>query len=253
LQRVQNLITDKRFKLAMTKAYQALFTNRYQSARAAFAEALKIKPGDAAAARALQQALASDQTSSISSLLANARQYEQQEEWASAQSNYQTVLQRDANQVSAKLGNIRSSARLTLDQQLEEVLTDKLALSRSEPRAKAERVLQDARAIPDQGPRLKRQITQLESALTQLDTVVRVSLRSDNLTQVALQKVGSKAIQLGTFAEKNLSLKPGRYIATGVRLGYQDVRKEIELLPGDGDLQVFDVRCDQAISDSIGA
>lgn len=252
LQSVQNLITDKRFKLAMTKAYQALFANRYQSARSAFSEALKIKPGDPAAARALQQALASDQSSSISSLLANAKQYEQQEEWASALSNYQTVLQRDANQVSAKLGSIRSGARLTLDQQLEDALADKLALSRSEPRAKAEKVLKDARAIPQKGPRLERQIVQLEAAVSQLDTIVKVSFRSDNLTRVTLQKVGSKAIPLGTFAVKNLSLKPGRYIAVGVRLGYQDVRKEIELRPSEGDLQVFDVRCEQAISSSIG-
>lgn len=252
LQRVQNEITDKRFKVAMTKAYQALFANRYQRARSAFAEALQIKPGDPAAARALQQALASDQTSSISSLLANAKQYEQREEWASAKSNYQTVLQRDANQVSAKLGNIRSGARLTLDQQLEDVLSDKLALSRSGPRAKAEKVLKDARAIPNKGSRLKRQIAQLESAVNQLDTVVKVSFRSDSLTKVTLQKVGSKAIQLGTFSVKNLSLKPGRYVAVGVRLGYQDVRKEIELLPSGDDLQIFDVRCEQALSTAIG-
>ena len=251
LTRVQAAITDKRYRSAMTEAYQALFANRYSSARSAFASALRIKPGDQQAARAMQQALASDQSASIASLLSAAKRYEQQEEWASAQSNYQTVLQRDANQVSAKLGDIRTGARLQLDNALIDVLADPLALSRLERKTKAQSVLKDAKAIGSPGPRLRGQISQLESSLQQTDAVVRVSLLSDNVTQVTLQKVGSKPITLGQFSQKNLALKPGRYVATGVRLGYQDVRKDIDLVPDGSDVQSFTIRCDEAIQADV--
>ena len=109
--------------------------------------------------------------------------------------------------------------------------------------------MKDARAIGNKGPRLLDQIAKLDSALLQTDAAVKVSFVSDNVTEITLQKVGSKPIKLGQFTQKNLSLKPGRYVASGVRLGYQDVRKDIDLLPSS-DVQTFSVRCNQALSSS---
>ncbi|MEM7357569.1 MAG: hypothetical protein AAF431_00520 [Pseudomonadota bacterium] len=247
---VRQAIVDRRFQLEMSKAYQALFANRYSAARNAFSAALKIKPGDKSAAAALQQSLASDKTATLSSLLANAKRFENQEEWASAQSNYQTVLQRDPNQVGAKLGNIRTGARNQLDLRIREVLADTLGLGRSENKARADSVLKDARGIKSKGPKLRQQIAQLEAALQQSDTLVRVSFISDSLTEVSLKKAGSKPIKLGQFAQRNMALKPGRYTATGVRLGYQDVRNEIELLPSGDEVQPITIKCDQPITAS---
>ena len=147
------------------------------------------------------------------------------EEWASALSTYQAVLQRDPNQVSAKLGQIRSQARKQLDQSLVDVLADPLALSRATQRSRAEKILADARAIKTKGELLTRQIGQLDASLKQLDSAVKVSFSSDQLTDVSLVKVGAKPISLGKFSRKNLALKPGRYVVRGTRLGFKDERK----------------------------
>ena len=248
LSQVSGQIADKRFKLAMSKAYQALFANRYTTARSAFAEALKIKPSNKVAMTAMQQALASDTRSSLKTLLVNAKSEETDERWASAQNNYQAVLQRDPNQISAKLGDIRAGARRQLDAQIDDLLTDPLSFSRSEKNKLAVKLLSDAKAIRTKGPKLLQQITQLETALQQSNQSVKVRLISDSLTEVSLQKVGSKAIKLGKFTNKNLALKPGRYIAIGVRLGYQDVRNEIELRSSGNDIKSITIRCEQTIS-----
>ena len=232
----------------MSDAYQALFSNRYSNASKAFSNALKIKPGDPTATSALQQSLASNKNASLTSLLRDAITLENQEQWGSAQSNYQTVLQRDINQVSAKLGSIRSRARAQLDSQIETVLSDTLSFSQTQQKDEATRVLADARAIKQKGPKLTQQITQLESALADSDASIKVSLLSDSLTQVSLQKVGSKVLKLGQFSNRNMALKPGRYIAIGVRLGFQDVRKEIELYPAGDSIKLITVQCDQAIT-----
>ena len=247
LARVRSAVVYKRFKIAMTKGYQQLFANRYSAARKTFSQALKIMPGDSSAAMALQQSLASDKTASLSSLLAEAKTYEKQEEWASAQSNYQTVLQRDPNQVGAKLGNIRSGARSRFDLQIRDVLANTLSFGRSEQKSKASLVLADAQAISSKGPKLLQQISRLETALSQSDIAMKVSLQSDELTEVSLQKAGSKVIKLGKFSSRNLSLKPALYIVRGVRLGYQDVRTEIELYPGGKGVKSISVRCNQPI------
>jgi len=248
LSRVERLINDKRFRVFMSQGYGALFVRRYSAARSAFSQALKIKPGDASAVTAYQQSLASDKSSSLSSLLKAAQGYEKNEEWGKALSNYQVVLQRDPNQVSAKLGQIRSRARNDLDRRLNDAIADPLALAKSTQKERVAALLNDARGITSKGTKLRRQITDIETAMRQADNPLNVTFVSDALTEVSLSKAGAKTITLGKFSNRNLALKPGRYVISGTRLGFRDVRQEITLTPGTQGVQSFEVRCDQAIA-----
>ncbi len=250
LQNATELETDKHYRLAMTEGFNALFARRYSAARSNFNKALEYKPEDNTAKSALRQSLASDKRTSLASLLTGAKQFEKQEQWASALSNYQTVLQRDRNQVGARIGRIRAQARVDLDRSIKKVLSDPLELSKDTARQAAEAVLKDARAIGNKGSVLTRQITALESSLTQADNPVKVSFNSDSLTRVTLKKDGAKRIDLGKFDIKKLALKPGRYALTGTRLGFRDVRTEIELLPGTNDVQALTIACNELIADA---
>ena len=165
------------------------------------------------------------------------------EEWASALSTYQTVLQRDPNQVSARLGKIRSQARKQLDTSIQMVLADTLSLARSSQREKAEAILLDAQRIKVKGSVLSRQIAEIQASLKQLDSTIKVSFSSDSLTEVDLTKEGAKKIRLGKFSIKNLALKPGRYSVRGVRLGFKDERREIELRVTSDDVQIYSIAC----------
>jgi len=176
-------------------------------------------------------------------MLATAKRLERSEEWASALSTYQAVLQRDPNQVSAKLGKIRSQARKELDVSIKTVLSDTLALSRVTQRERAESVLADAKRIKGKGSVLSQQIAAIEASMKQVDSTIKVSFTSDGLTDVNLTKAGSKKIRLGKFSIKNLALKPGRYVISGARLGFKDERREIELRVSSEDVQEFSIAC----------
>ena len=80
-----------------------------------------------------------------------------------------------------------------------------------------------------------------------MDITIKVALTSDSATQVTLTKAGANSLELGSFARKNLALRPGRYELTGERLGYQDVRREIELRPNGEDVQTFAIACTNPI------
>lgn len=56
-----------------------------------------------------------------------------------------------------------------------------------------------------------------------------VTLRSDNLTSVTVYRIGA----LGNFTEHSLQLKPGHYVIVGTRVGYRDVRRELNVAPGN--------------------
>ncbi len=249
-QRVIELTADKQFRDAMSDGFSALFTQRYGVAKQGFAAALKVKPNNDVASSAYRQSLASDKRASLSSILANAKRLERNEEWASALSTYQAVLQRDPNQVSAKLGKIRAQARKQLDISIENVLSDTLALARQSQRTKAEGVLADARRIKSKGPLLRKQIASIEASIKQIDSTIKVSFTSDGLTDVNLKKAGSKKIRLGKFSVKNLALKPGRYVVSGVRLGFKDERREIELRVNGDDIQTYSITCKTPVNGS---
>lgn len=247
IERVSGLIEDKKFRQFMSKGFIHLFSKQYSSSQKAFSNALKIKPNDITAKGAYSQSLASNRSASLSSLLGVAKQQEANEQWSQALANYQVVLQRDSNQVSAKLGQIRARARDGLDTRLENVLSDPLSLVKTSINQKAQNALRDARAILKKGPRLEKQIRELELAMSQLGQNIKFVFSSDEETQITLIKAGAKKIELGKFKTKNLALKPGRYVIRGVRLGYQDVRKEIEVLPEMIDVQSLFIRCTEPI------
>jgi len=90
---------------------------------------------------------------------------------------------------------------------------------------------------------LESQATRLRDTLRLYDIPVALVLQSDGLTRVTLQRVGG----MGSFTRKELSLKPGRYVLTGDRPGFRDVRREFTVLPGSTGL-VVDVRCTESVS-----
>jgi len=92
-----------------------------------------------------------------------------------------------------------------------------------------------------------RAVTQVRAALVErlvdaAETPVQVALASDNLTDVTIYRVG----RLGTFERKDVDLLPGRYTVVGVRAGFRDVRRELNVPPG-GDAPMLVIRCEEPI------
>ena len=70
-----------------------------------------------------------------------------------------------------------------------------------------------------------------------------VQIKSNNQTLVTLYRVGS----LGSFTDKRMSLKPGKYTLVGTRQGYRDVREEFTIVPGKSAPTVV-VQCEEKIN-----
>ena len=89
---------------------------------------------------------------------------------------------------------------------------------------------------------LRSQIARVELMLPEFDKPVRLWLVSDNATQVAIPSIGS----FGTFAKREIELKPGRYTVIGTRNGYRDVRRDVTVIPGQEN-QTISVTCSEPI------
>ena len=237
----QRLLDDEQFQAAINQGYQQLHGGELSTARKHFKQALAIRPQSGAAQSALAQVDNEIAQRAIARLLNSAQSDESKEQWLAALDTYNKILSRDSAVTAATVGKIRSSARQQLDAKLVKFIDQPLRLASPAVYREAHRSLGDAQQIAQAGQRLKQQITSLSHVLANAQQPQTVVLRSDNLTRVSIFKLG----EFSPFTEKILQLKPGKYIAEGIRPGYRDVRVEFTVL-GASTAPVI-VQCREAI------
>lgn len=119
-------------------------------------------------------------------------------------------------------------------------------------RPQIDKTLSQAKGISRQGRLLDSQINQLEALMEGAEKALIVTLTSDAATTVFLLKRGAKPIKYSPFVSKQLSLLPGRYALSGQRVGYQDVRQELLILPNAKDELNVDIRSETALESGGG-
>ena len=227
LQSAENRISEDTFNLAMSSGFRLLEQGEYVPAHDAFSRALKIKPRSRDARSGLDQAQQRITAQNINALLKEAAAAEQAEDWPGASSAYEATLKLDQNLGNARDGKRRADLRNEIHNKLEQALAQPERLFDRSVYNEMLSFHDKIQTLSQPGPILAGQLAKLSRLLRLADTPVAVQFRSDNLTLVTLYKVG----ELGYFTSKNLSLRPGNYVAVGQREGYRDVRVEFIVNP----------------------
>jgi serine/threonine protein kinase len=240
--RVDSIVAGNEYLAAMSSGYAALAAENYSVARREFNAALQARPGDSDAQVALAQIDSEQRLARIIALSAEADTYKNDENWPAAAERYQQILNIDSSVVAAKSGLETSSERAELDTRLRGSIKNPDKLAADNVWDATRELLTYARGAEPQGPRLSGQISELDRLLTRARIPVAVEFQSDNLTDVVIYKVG----RLGSFASRNVELRPGSYTAVGVRKGYRDVRTTFRVVPED-DMQPIILSCEDPI------
>ena len=242
LARANREVGDSAFRDHMSRGFAAMQRNDYAGARATFREAGRMRPGDPAVGNALAQVDNLESDGSVGQDLARAADLESTEQWQQAVSIYETLLQQDPSLTDARVRLIPARVRADLDRRLATYIEEPLKLSSQTEFSAARAALADARGIPAPGPRLRAQIDELDLLVQRANSPVDVLFRSDNQTRVVLFRVAD----LGTFEQKSVRLRPGKYVAAGTRSGYRDVRVEFTVTGAPPEAPIV-VRCEEPI------
>jgi tetratricopeptide (TPR) repeat protein len=229
-------VRDMRFREHLSEGFRAMDAERFEEARGAFNRALALKPGDPVATGGLEQVSNRKDLATIRELRASAEGFEAAEQWRQAIEDYDRVLALDSNIQFAKSGRARATAQERTSITLGNIIASPDKLSSKTLYGQAQDILKSATTLEPRGPKLASQIGRVTDLLATYGTPVPVTFRSDNRTEVTLSTVG----RLGTFAEKQLSLRPGAYTVIGSRDGCRDVRESILVRP---DMQPVEIRC----------
>ncbi|PLW81850.1 hypothetical protein CWI75_13985 [Kineobactrum sediminis] len=225
LERVAAAHREQRYSQAMSEGYGALDNSRFGTAQKAFEQAAKLRPNSPEVAAAVAELRSAKTAAQLADLQRQGRELEDSESWQEAAERYAQALKIDATLVFAQEGLARATPRARLAEQLSKTLAEPERLADTAVAANMEALLQQASRLQPQGPILAEQLAKLERLLRQANTPVAVTVRSDQLTEVTIQRVA----RLGRIREQTLSLRPGTYTAVGSRDGYRDVRQNFTI------------------------
>lgn len=235
-------MAEDAYARTLARGFEGLRAGNLDEARAAFEQARALRPDAPEPGAGLQQVAAASVARIGRAAQAEAASYEADERWIEALAVYDEVLQREPSLEFARRGFERVAPRAELHRGLQRLIDRPDRLASAEVRDEAMRLLERAEAVQPAGPVLRSQLARVQIALAEYQREVRISLQSDNLTQVSIQRVGS----LGSFLRRDIELKPGRYTVLGTREGFRDFRREINITPGT-ETQIVQVSCVEPI------
>lgn len=235
-------ISEYSFQARMSEGLAALGSGDFATARAAFNAAKSIDPSSPEPRDGLLQVDQEIRLQRIAGMEAEAAIQEDNEQWESAVATYEALLEVDADLQFAQQGLARAKARSHVHRQLKAYMDDPDSLSDPATMQRATQLLLSASRLEPQGPRLTDDKDELSRLLKRAATPLIVSFVSDNETEVSIYRVG----KLGRFASRNLELRPGQYVATGIRSGYRDVRLEFRVAP-ELDMGTIVIQCEEPI------
>jgi len=257
LARANAAFGDDNYAKAVGSGFAALGAGRLDDAHDAFEKARALRPNGSEAAEGLRRVGAAQSTKGFTSLRQRAAGLEAQERWDEAIQAYDSALQADPSLAFAQEGKDRAAARAELGASMQALIDRPERLSSPSLRNQAKALLDTANQQSPSGPVLRSQIARLGILLVPdydgtvrtssvrtdlLDKPVRLSLVSDNATAVAIPSIG----QFGTFAKRDIQLKPGRYTVIGTRDGFREVHRDITIAPGQ-ESQTISVSCSDPI------
>jgi serine/threonine protein kinase/tetratricopeptide (TPR) repeat protein len=242
LARANAAFGDDNYAKAVGAGFAALGAGRLNEAHESFEKARSYKPGGAEAAEGLKRVAAAVTARGYAEIRQRAAALEAQERWGEAMQEYDKALQQDPSLQFALQGKARTAARAELSNRLQALIDRPERLGSPAVREEARELLQTAQSQLTSGPVLRSQIARLQILLPDFDKPVRLSLVSDNATEVAIPSIG----QFGTFAHRDIDLKPGKYTVIGTRSGYRDVRRDITVAPGQT-TQTINISCSEPI------
>jgi hypothetical protein len=227
---------------AVGAGFAALGAGRLDDARISFEKARTLRPNGSEAATGLARVGAALSARGFASTRQKGAGLETEERWREAAAEYDAALKVDRSLVFAQQGRARALDRAALSEGLQDLIDRPERLASESVRGEANALIRRAQAVPNSGPVLRSQVARLQILLPEFNIPVRLELVSDNATQVQIQRVGS----FGTFARREIELKPGKYTVVGTRPGFRDVRRDVTIAPGR-DVQTISVSCVEPI------
>jgi len=210
---------EQQFQDLLSNGYSFMSEADFENANLSFQEAKTIYPQSLDVLQAIEVLELNQRLAEISLIQKEATIATINEMWDLAKVLYEEILILDPNIIEIKknLQIVNERINLALDLMLYISSVDKLYDDQLYNQAIA--TLNKAQGVQNKGPKLEKQINDLSKVLEFASIPLETIFISDGMTQITIYKLA----EFGSFYEKTISLRPGKYTAIGTRSGYRDV------------------------------
>ncbi len=241
LQNKLNQITEKKDKIdfndAVSQTLKAIESGHINTAKKQLSNAKKINPNDPIIIELETQINDKYKIKKIENLQLKAIINESNEQWSRAENNYESILKIDSNTSFAIVGKERTKYYSHLNRLLDAFIEKPQRLQNNQVFIKSKKSLkyvqfeinQKALIKKNKIPKLIKKITLAKNIIDAYSTLIDITIRSDNETQIMIYQVA----KFGQFNEKKIQLRPGRYTIVGSKEGYRDFRNTINITTND--------------------
>ncbi|MBW2604661.1 MAG: hypothetical protein JRE28_10160 [Deltaproteobacteria bacterium] len=234
LNRMKEKIVGEQFQKLMSDGLTAYHNGRYQLARTTLVKAKSFRPHSREVKSALLQVDEAVRLDKIEKLRQKAMSAQQAENWEQALESYLAVLKIDPDISFAVQGKRRALEHIRVAKRIGFFLEKPHVMESDQQLENAMRLIEETEKLEQRGPHFNARLNKLKTLADLAGTPVKVMIESDNLTEIAVYRVG----KLGKFTFRELSLRPGTYTVIGSRNGYRDIRLKITVKPGRTSLRV---------------
>jgi serine/threonine protein kinase len=242
LERLEIAQAENNYESNLSLALVAMAKGRFGAARNHFESARSIRPSSPEVADGMRQLQQIESSRKIASLRERAESAESAERYAEAASLFQKIVDTQDHLPFAEEGLERNRELDRISKRVASLLDDATQLFNPETLEEAGALLEQGHRIGGGRPQFADSLRNLKIVIQLASTPIPVVFKSDTLTEVVVRGVGS----LGSFAHRDVPLKPGRYVVIGRRIGFRDTRSEVSVIPGK-QTPTVEIRCTEEI------
>jgi len=250
--KIEEETLEKKFNKNISEALSAIEKHQLTHAEKKLTEAKLLKANESIIKELKQRINTKRKEIIINKLIQDAQQEEKKEQWLRALNDYKKILSIDATINSIIVKKQRANTYLKLNIKLNKIIEKPERLNDDKALLNAKKLIQSVK-LEIKGkqrllyplsttPGLTRKISTADKIISEASIPIKVTIRSDNLTEISIYKVGN----FGKLIEKKLTLRPGHYTIVGSRDGYRDFRKKLVITAADQSI-VLNVMCKETI------
>ena len=229
LQAINQELNREIFASTVRDGMAALAAGNGDSAVELLEKATALMPGDVQTRNALKDARELQRRQRVDRLVAAGERELENRAWLAARDAFEEALDYAPASQAAQDGLSRAQAQIELEAQIKRILLEAESFERNGELEKALIVLREGRQIADPLGAITEKIKFLEEILAEQSKPQKVTILSDNLTNIQIYRVGN----FEPTQELNLELRPGEYTVVGSRLMYRDVRHTLRVEVGE--------------------
>lgn len=229
LQAINQELNREIFASTARDGMAALAAGNGDSAVELLEKATALMPGDIQTRNALQDARELQRRQWVDRLVATGERELKNRAWLAARDAFEEALDYEPASQAAQDGLSHAQSQIDLEAQLKAILLEAESFERNGELEKALIVLREGRQIADPMGVITEKIKFLEEILAEQSKPQKVTILSDNLTNIQIYHVGN----FEPTHQLNLELRPGEYTVVGSRLMYRDVRHTLWVEVGE--------------------